>query len=265
MKKLTTLIASLLICLCLPATTGAWDWSRLLSAGVKTIEAVTISDSQIRDYVSQYIQYLDKQSKVAPANNPYSVRLKKLTSGVTNVDGVPLNFKVYITKDVNAFACADGSVRVYSGLMDVMSDNEVLGVIGHEIGHVAHKDTKNAFKNALLTSAVLDGLSSASTTVATLTDSQLGQLAQTLVNAKYSQKQESNADTYGYDFLKKNGKNPLYMAMAFKKLEKLEGSTGSTNALMQMFSSHPSTKKRIAAIEKRAKKDNITPPAGYNN
>ena len=53
----------------------------------------------------------------------------------SDVDGIPLNFKVYDVIDVNAFACPDGSVRVFSSLMDIMDDDELLGVIGHEIGH----------------------------------------------------------------------------------------------------------------------------------
>ena len=32
---------------------------------------------------------------------------------------------------------ANGCVRVYSGLMDMMTDNEVEAVLGHELGHVA--------------------------------------------------------------------------------------------------------------------------------
>ncbi|BBQ84581.1 hypothetical protein WP3W18E02_31100 [Klebsiella sp. WP3-W18-ESBL-02] len=35
------------------------------------------------------------------------------------------------TADVNAWAMANGCVRVYSGLMDLMNDNEVEGVLGH--------------------------------------------------------------------------------------------------------------------------------------
>ena len=34
-----------------------------------------------------------------------------------------------------------------------MTDDEVLAVIGHEIGHVVHQDTKHAMKNAYLRSA----------------------------------------------------------------------------------------------------------------
>ena len=237
------------------------NMSSLMSGAGKAVQAMTISDSQIQGYVKEYVAYSDKQNKVAPANSPYTVRLNKLTQGLTSVDGVPLNFKVYLTDEINAFACADGSVRVYSGLMDRMTDDEVLGVIGHEIGHVAHKDTKNAFKNSLLTSALLDGVASTGSTAAALTQSQLGKLGESLVNAKFSQKQESNADDYGYDFLKGNGKNPWAMAMAFQKLGSMEG-TQSASGLSQMFSSHPSTPKRISHIVDRCHKDGIAAPAG---
>lgn len=233
----------------------------LMSGASKAIEAATISDGQIQNYVHEYIVYSDKQNKVAPPSNQYAQRLARLTNGLNSVDGVPLNFKVYLTNDVNAFACADGSVRVYSGLMDRMTDDEVLGVIGHEIGHVAHKDTKNAFKQALINSAILDGIASTSSQAAALSQSQLAQLGSSLVSAKYSRSQESNADDYGYDFLKANGKNPWSMAMAFSKLESMEAGA-QTNGMAQMFSSHSSTPDRIQHIINRCHKDKIAPPAG---
>lgn len=231
----------------------AQDWSRLLEAGIKTIQSFTITDSQVQQYVHEYIQYSDKQNKVAPNDSPYTIRLNKITSGITQVNGVPLNFKVYLTKDINAFACADGSVRVYSGLMDIMTDDEVLGVIGHEVGHVANKDTKNAFKSALQTSALRDVLGSAGGIVGTLSDSQLGAIGETLLNNKYSRKQETNADKYGYNFLKENNKNPLSLVSAFQKLEQVSG--GSSNQFMQAFSDHPDTQKRIKTILKMARND----------
>ena len=239
------------------------NMSSLMSGASKAIQAATVSDSEIQNYVHEYITYSDQQNNIAPASSEYSQRLAKLTNGLTSVDGVPLNFKVYLTNDVNAFACADGSVRVYSGLMDRMTDDEVLGVIGHEIGHVAHKDTKNAFKQALLNSAILDGIASTGSTAAALTQSQLAQLGSTLISAKYSRSQESNADDYGYDFLKANGKNPWAMAMAFSKLESMEAA-GQTSGMAQMFSSHPATPDRIQHIVERCNKDKIAPPAGCN-
>ena len=37
--------------------------------------------------------------------------------------------------------------------MDLMDDDELMSIIGHEIGHVVHADTKHAMKNAYLASA----------------------------------------------------------------------------------------------------------------
>lgn len=236
------------------APVAAQDWGRLLEGGMELVQSFTISDSQVKQYVSQFVASSDSKNQVAAADSPYTTRLKRITSGIASVDGQPLNFKVYMTKEINAFACADGSVRVYSGLMDAMTDDEVLGVIGHEIGHVAHKDTKNAMKSALRTSALRHGISSAGGMVATLSDSMLGDLGEAILNAKYSQKQESNADDYAYSFLKKAGRNPLALAAAFTKLQSLESSS-SSNLVQSLFSSHPDTAKRIKNIENKAKKD----------
>lgn len=233
---------------------------KLLNGAKKVVSAATISDKDVREYVHEYVIYSDSINQVAPENNEYSKRLVKLTEGLNQVDGIPLNFKVYITKDVNAFACADGSVRVYSGLMDLMNDDEVLGVIGHEIGHVTHKDTKNAMKQALINSAIFDGIGATGDFASKLTDSQLGVIGQTVLNSKYSRKQESNADDYGYDFLKSNGKNPWVMAMAFDKLNRLESNGTQASVLSKMFSSHPSTPDRIKHIADKCKKDNIAKP-----
>lgn len=248
------------ICLICPLKNEAKiNLGKLASGASKAVSAATLSDDQIKAYVHEYIVYSDANNKVAPENSDYSIRLAKLTEGLNEVDGTPLNFKVYMTDEINAFACADGSVRVYSGLLDLMSDDEVLGVIGHEIGHVAHKDTKNAMKQALINSAIFDGIGSTGNLAASLTDSQLGTIGQSLLNSKYSRKQESNADDYGYDFLKKNGKNPWSMALAFSKLQSMEGSSKGS-ALTNMFSSHPQTKDRINHIIEKCKKDNIEAP-----
>ena len=166
------------------------------------------------------------------------------------------------TPDVNAFACADGSVRVFSSLMDIMSDEELLGVIGHEVGHVAHKDSKKAFRTALLTSALKDGISSTGGKAAALTDSQLGSLGEALVNANYSQKQERAADDYGYEFLKKGGKNPWSMALSFQKLKALQEEAGAKkdSKINQLFSTHPDIDARIKRMEERATKEGIAKP-----
>lgn len=258
MKKVLSLLAGALV---LVSCGIQLNSERILSGGLLATQAITLSDAQVREYVSQYIAQLDAQSVVLPASNAYSKRLAGLTAGLTEVDGVPLNFKVYQTREVNAFACADGSVRVYTGIMDLMTDDELLGVIGHEIGHVAMKHSRKAMQNALLTDAAFEGVASTGSVAATLTDSQLGALGKTIVNAQYSKKQETEADDFGYDFLKGAGKNPWAIAKAFEKLQAASGESGMQgSSLANLFSSHPDTATRIKRVSERATKDGFVRP-----
>lgn len=257
MKKILPAAAAATLLLTGCSVARNLDPNMLASGGAKLVQSMTISNSDIQQYVKSYIAQTDAQSTVCGADDPYTLRLNKIVSGITSVEGIPLNFKVYKTKDINAFACADGSIRVYSGLMDTMDDDEVLGVIGHEIGHVAHQDTKNAFKNALQTSALMDVIASTGSTAAALTGSQVGAIAQNLAQSKFSQSQENNADDYGYGFLKSHGKNPRAMVKAFQKLKQMEDAAGGSPSagLAQLFSTHPNINKRISRMEQKCVKD----------
>lgn len=242
----------------LPAA-AQFNLGKAVSAGKKAAQAITLSDSQMSQYVKEYIDWMDTNNKVSEAGSPYTKRLDSLTAGLNSADGLPLNFKVYEVTDINAFACPDGSVRVFSALMDIMTNDELLGVIGHEIGHVAKHHSKDSMKKALLTSALKDAVGATSSKAAALTDGQLGTLAESLSSAKYSQKHEFEADNYGYDFLKSHGRNPRAMQKAFNKLLEMQGDqkSGFGDKVNQLFSTHPELKKRIAAIEKRCQQDGI--------
>ncbi len=260
------LLEAALMLLCLVEVTPAmaqFSVKKAISGGLKAVKAVTLTDKQMTEYVKEYIDWMDKHNQVCADNSPYTIRLKKITEGLTEADGIPLNFKVYHVIDINAFACADGSVRVFSSLMDIMTDEELLGVIGHEVGHVAHRDSKDGFRTALLTSALKDGISSQGGKTATLTESQLGDLSEALINATYSQKQERAADDYGYEFLKNAGKNPWAMALSFQKLKQMQEEAGAqkSNKLNQLFSTHPDLDTRIQRMEERATGEGIEKPA----
>ena len=259
MKNITIKIASLAVCLIAVLPVQAqFNMKRGLKALQQGVQAVTLTDQQMAEYVKESVDWMDKNNPVCEPDESYTIRLNKLTEGITDADGIPLNFKVYRVIDVNAFACPDGSVRVFSSLMDIMDDDELMGVIGHEIGHVLKHHSKNAFKNQLLTGALKDAVAASSSKAAKLTDSQLGTLSESLINAKYSQKQETEADDCGYDFLVKNGRNPLGMARAFEKLLGMEQEAGvKQSAIAKMFSSHPDTQARIKHITERAAKEGI--------
>lgn len=262
MKKSFKVIVTTLLALAAVAPVQAqFNLKKAIGGAAKAVQAFTLTDAQMADYVRESVDWMDRNNPVLPEDDPYTQRLRRLTAGITNADGIPLNFKVYHVIDVNAFACPDGSVRVFSSLMDIMNDDELLGVIGHEIGHVLKHHSKNAFKTELLTGALKDAVASTGGVAAALTDSQLGALGESLINAKYSQKQEKEADNCGYDFLKANGKNPWGIVMSFEKLQSLEGNQANQSYIQKMFSSHPDTKSRIEAMTKRCQKDGIARPA----
>lgn len=260
----TSVIRLIAILLCISAIAPAsaqFNLKKAVNSAAKAGKALTLSDADMAAYVKESVDWMDKHNPVLPEDNPYTQRLRKLTEGITDADGIPLNFKVYDVIDVNAFACPDGSVRVFSSLMDIMNDDELMGIIGHEIGHVVKRHSKNAFRTQLLTGAMKDAVASTGGKAAALTESQLGTLGEALINSKYSQKQEKEADDCGYDFLVQHGRNPYGMAMSFEKFLELEDKSGSKQSYIQrMFSSHPDTKARIEHITKRAENEGFSRP-----
>ena len=260
MKIIKAMALSLALMAAAPAV-AQFNLGKAIKAGEKALSAATLTDEEMAAYVKESVDWMDRNNPVLPEDNEYTKRLRRLTANVTDADGIPLNFKVYDVIDINAFACPDGSVRVFSSLMDVMNDDELMGVIGHEIGHVLKRHSKKAFQTALMTGALKDAVGSTGGVAAALTDSQLGALGETLVNSKFSQKQEAEADECGYDFLVKNGLNPWGMAMAFEKLQSMEGGSQKMSSVQKMFSSHPETQKRIKKMSERATKDGYTRPA----
>jgi len=231
--------------------------TKTLDATKKAAKAISFSDADAAAYAKEAVAWMDANNPVAAPNDPYTVRLNKLFFGHLNEDGLALNFKVYKVTDVNAFACADGSVRVFSALMDMLSDDELLAVIGHEIGHVKNHDTRDAIKTAYTRAAGKDLLTSQSGVAATLTESQLGQVAEGIMSSSHSRKQESEADDFSYAFMKKHGYNVMGAYTAFMKLAKLSEGNQQKTKLEKMMSSHPDSKERADEIQRKAKKDNL--------
>ena len=126
MKRIIPVLAIVFMTFIAPVSTSAqFNMGRLARGAVKAAKALTLTDEQMAEYVRESVVWMDNNNPVAPADDPYAMRLAKLTEGITDADGIPLNFKVYKVKDVNAFACPDGSVRVFSALMDRMSDEKL--------------------------------------------------------------------------------------------------------------------------------------------
>ena len=229
---------------------------KMTGAASKGVQALSFSNADAQKLSKESVDWMDTHNQVADANSPYTKRLNRLFGKHKNEDGMTLNYKVYLVTDINAFACADGSVRVFSSLMDLMTDDELLAIIGHEIGHVKNEDTKDAIKAAYTRAALQEAGSAASSTVKALSESQIGEMAEAMLDAKHSKKQESQADEYSYNFMKKHGYNVVGVYTAFKKLALLSG--GETQSRFQkMMSSHPDSEKRAEVAKKRAIKDGL--------
>lgn len=229
---------------------------RALGALQKGVAGFTFSDEQAAQLSKEAVVKMDAANVIAGSTSPYAIRLNKIFGKHATTNGVILNYKVYLLKEVNAFATADGSVRVYSGLMDIMDDNELLVVIGHEIGHVVNSDSKDAIKTAYQKEALIEGLASQSTKVAALTDGQLGKIGSAMLDSKHSRKQETEADTFAYDFMKNNGYDVNAVESAFNILAKMSAGTQS-DFLSRMMSSHPDPKTRAENAKARAQNEGL--------
>lgn len=221
----------------------------IMGAGQKILQAATISDQQMVAYFGQMSDQMDRQNPLAPAGNPYAVRLAKLTRGLDRYDGLNLDIQAYLVNEVNAFAMGDGTVRVYSGLMDAMTDDEVRCVIGHEIGHVKLQHGQQRLRRALQQDAALSIAGAASGDVRQLANSQLGGLVQNVMYAQHSQSAETASDDYSLTFMAANGYNQQGCPSAMDKLAALGGGRGGI-ALLQ---THPNPAARAKRMRKQIK------------
>ncbi|MEZ0131714.1 M48 family metalloprotease, partial [Flavobacterium sp. LBUM151] len=104
--------------------------------------------------------------------------------------------------------------------------------------------------------ALMDAAASQSTTIATVTDSQLGKIGSSIIDSKFSRKQEADADLFSYNFMKKNGYNVNAEESAFRILAKMSEGT-EASFIDKMMSSHPDSKQRADDAKKRAEKDGV--------
>lgn len=229
--------------------------SSLAQAVMEGTGSLTLSDAQVVAYSRQAVQQMDAQNPVAGVGDPHAQRLSRIVRRHRTVGGMPINYNVYKVSGVNAFATADGSVRVFKGLMDMMTDTELLAIMGHEIGHVVNRDTRDAMKSGLRRSALRNAAASQSGVVGKLSRSQIASAADYIAGASFSRRQETEADDYSYGFLRRNGYSVMALASSFEKLAKLSGRGG--NRLTAFLSSHPDSRARAERVRARARRDGL--------
>ena len=257
MKKLA-FIGAMVVMMASCSSLKVVDQNAAANAGAAALQALTISDSQISQLCSQYMVETDGQNTILPASNDYTKRLDRIMAKFHNISDLNLNYKVYQSSTVNAFASGDGSVRVYTGLMDVMNDDELFAVIGHELGHLKNKDVRDAYRTAYLIVAARYGIGAFNQTAGAIATGFLGDLGQELASNAYSRKQEYEADEASFQFCITNGVDPFAMYRALNVLIDLNGNSGTQSAVAQMFATHPDSQKRATRIKEMAE------AAGYS-
>ena len=264
MKKLA-LICAVVISMASCTSLKVVDQNAAANAGAAALQALTISDAQVKQLCSQYMVETDGQNTILPASNEYTQRLDRIMAKFHNISDLNLNYKVYQSSTVNAFASGDGSVRVYTGLMDVMNDDELFAVIGHELGHLKNKDVRDAYRTAYLIVAARYGIGAFNQTAGAIATGFFGDLGQQLASNAYSRKQEYEADEAAFQYCVTNGVDPFAMYHALNVLIQLNGNSGTHSAVAQMFSTHPDSGKRATRIKEMAEAAGYKMTAPSNN
>ena len=229
----------------LAAGCGETDIGMATQAGIEAVKAVTLDDADVQRLAAAVSAESDRRHTVAPPDNPYARRLQRLTAPYTDYGGQRFDFKVYLSPKANAFAMADGTIRIYSGLMDMLDDEELLFVVGHEKGHVINDDIAQKIRLAYAGSAVRKAIASQHSEAGQIARSVLGALAQQLVNAQFSQREERAADDFGLAFIKNQGLGERPAVSAMTKLAAL----GNDHTFL---SSHPAPQARAQRLRETA-------------
>ena len=155
----------------------------------------------------------------------------------------PLNqVKVGIVDDdhINAGSAGEGQYIVTTGLLRKANDQQLAGVLAHE---VAHDDLGHVAKAQRLQTGVAIGMVILDQIIPG--SGQLTPVAGSLISRAYGRHEEYQADAHGAEILKRAGYSPKVMEQTLTWLLNTEG--GSEGGF---FSTHPATDDRIAALRR---------------
>lgn len=207
---------------------------------------------------------LRKKEKVLPDTD---VRVKWLRKwGQAAIATIPaaelkarpyeFTFDVIESKEVNAFCLPGGPVFFYTGLLDKLkTEDEVVGILGHEIGHARLEHWARGVEDANK-KGILFGVAAEIFKVGK-TGQDVGSVLLGVDQLKYSRKFENQADGEGFTTVSQMGYNPQGMVNVFKMFQELKKGSGGP----EWASSHPDDKKRIQRLEDLIKKSKTPFPA----
>src|SRR5437667_3769763 len=169
---------------------------------------------------------------------------------------VTYTFAVVDMAEPNAFALPGGEIFVSRGLLVLAtSEDELAGVLGHEIGHVAARHAARRVTRAAplaLVTALGAGLTGlVSPAVGGLLGG-VGKLANSALLAPYSRDQEREADRVGQEIVAGAGYDPAAFSTFLHTLEREEALHHDQARAWSFFATHPPTPERVATTAREA-------------
>lgn len=148
-------------------------------------------------------------------------------------------WSIHFIKDdstINAFCIPGGHLFVYTGLLNTCtSEDEIAGVIAHEIAHAEKRHSINQMVQQLGLQIILESILG-------INSSWIGVGTQ-LMQLKFSRADELEADQYAYYLLKDKKYNTDALLTFFHKMNQL-----NQVHVLEFMSTHPETENRIQAI-----------------
>ncbi|MDX1472272.1 MAG: M48 family metalloprotease [Flavobacteriaceae bacterium] len=148
---------------------------------------------------------------------------------------------------INAFALPGGQIFItYALFSKLQNEDQLAGILGHEIGHVVARHSADRLAKQGLTQGILSG-------VAVGVDPNTAQGAAaiaSLINMKYGREDELQSDDLGVRFMIKAGYDPEAMIGVMEILKE----AGGPNRAPEFQSTHPYPENRIEQIRESIEK-----------
>ena len=172
-----------------------------------------------------------------------AVGQRLVDNSIARHSNYPYDFHLLADEQViNAFALPGGQVFITAALFSQLeTEDQLAGVLGHEIGHVIHRHGAERIHKMELT----QGLTGAAVVAAgDYNSAQAAQMIGNLVNMKYGRDQELESDDFGVRLMIEAGYDATALIGVMDILEK----AGGPNRQPEFKSTHPSPENRREKI-----------------
>ena len=164
-------------------------------------------------------------------------------------------FKFHLLADnqtVNAFALPGGQIFITEALFRrLKSEDQLAGVLGHEMGHVVGRHSNEQMANSQLWSGLAQGIGVLLSDGHSNTGAQVANMVAQWRVMKFSRDDESESDALGVRFMIQAGYNPEALIGVMEILAQVSGGANSSD----FMSSHPNPANRMEKIREAIAKE----------